>query len=338
MSEERVYRRRVQVVGGGTLAITLPKAWAKRFGVEPGSELSIVVDPSGCLRVYPPNLEVKRRASVAIELEPTVDSNTVVRLVIAHYLAGYHSIRLVFPPAMSSEVAKAIEILRSKVLGLEVLEEDSSSITLYTVVDPEFMEFEAVVKRMARVSLSMLQDLGIALESRDRTLLESIARRDDLVDKLYLLAMKQLSDKLSNPLEAMHPLQGIYLSIALKCIERVADHARSIALILQRCEDEIPKLVVELYNKSIEIFRSATDALINLDVRKAIEIARVVDRAREEENAVRGSIQRIDMCTDHVLEGIRRILAYSVDIAEVVIDIDALRKYIETEVEVIQKK
>lgn len=329
MNEGRVYRRRVQVVGGGTLAITLPKPWAKRFGVEPGSELSIIVDPSGCLRIYPPSADIRRKANVTIELEQEVDLNTIVRLVIAHYLAGYQAIRLVFPPATHSTVAKSIEILRSKVMGLEVLEEDSSSITLYTVIDPEFMEFEAVIKRMVRVSLSMLQDLSIALESRDKVLLESITRRDDLVDKLFLLAMKQLSNKIANPLESVHPLEAIYLSTAIKCIERVADHARSIALVLQSCESEVPKQIIELYGQAVEAFRNAADALINLDDKKAIEIARIVDRARKWEDSVRKSIHRIDIYTDHVLEGIRRILAYSIDIAEVVIDISAVRKYFE---------
>ena len=329
MSEERTFRRRVQLVGGSALAITLPKAWAKKYGIEPGTEINLFLEVDGCLKICPPGFETRKKTSVSIELDPSTDPNTIVRLVIAHYLAGYHAIKLVYQPHMRKKVEEALEVLKAKVMGLEVLDEDSSSTTLYTVVDPEFVSFDSVLRRLARITLSMLYDLGNAFRSRDLDLLESIARRDDLVDKLYLLAMKQLHEKLSNPLESLHPLEAIYLSMALKCIERVADHARTIALLLQRCSSEVPTNVIDLYGQVVELFRESMDALTNFDLVKAIEVAKAVDKAKEVENRVRESIQRIDVCTDHVLEGIRRILAYSIDVAELVIDIVTARKYVE---------
>ncbi len=332
MNNGYLFRRKVQVVGGGTLAITIPKAWAKKHGVEPGSELSIVVNPNGCLTIYPPNIEVRKKVSTVINLREDIDVNTVVRLVIAHYLAGFQSIKLKFPLIMHETIMKSIEILKSKVIGLEILEENSSSATFYITIDPEFMEFEAVTRKIVKVSLSMLQDLGVALKSRDKILLESIIKRDDLVDKLFLLAMKQLSTKISNPLELMHPLEAIYLSIALKHVERVADHASFMALILQSCEGNASDKIISLYHKAVEIYREVVNALISLNVNKAIEIAKNADKVRASLNSIRKSICKTDMCTSHVIESTERILAYSIDIAEVVIDICTIRKYLKQQI------
>ncbi|MFB6217089.1 MAG: AbrB/MazE/SpoVT family DNA-binding domain-containing protein, partial [Candidatus Aenigmatarchaeota archaeon] len=37
-----MYSRKVQITGGSTFMVTLPKAWAEGIGLEPGTEVNMV--------------------------------------------------------------------------------------------------------------------------------------------------------------------------------------------------------------------------------------------------------------------------------------------------------
>jgi len=334
MALSQSYRRRVQLVGGSTLIVSLPKEWARRIGIGPGSEVIVEVLPDGTLHIVPESLRRSERPAQAVVRVPRdPDINTVVREVISYYLAGYKTIKLVFEEINESVVEEIVSNIQNHVMGLEVLEEDGTSITFHSVIDVRFMDLWSVVKRLSRVSLSMLEDLEKCISGCDVKLLENLVRRDNLVDKLYLLVIKQLTEALSRydsgsdilPAEAMH------IAMVAKCIERIADHATGIAKILLETGQgiEVSKEILGLYREAVELFRQSIDSFTGLDRARAIEIARRVDEVKSREKELRKELEAYrHVYLRLLMDGIRRILAYSVDIAEAVLDVTAIRSAI----------
>ncbi len=324
------YRRRVQLVGGSTLTVSIPKEWARRAGVEPGTELVLEVLPDGSLRIIPPGRAVERGEDLAVvKVGRDRDVNTVVREVISYYLAGYKAIKIEFDTVDESFVQRVIALVQSTVMGLEVLDEDRSSVTLHSVIDTEFMDTWSAVKRLMRVAASMLDDLLKAMGSYDRKLLENIVRRDNLVDKLYLLVVKQITKSLlgldtSSPIT---PPEAIHVVMAAKSVERVADHATGMAKALLEVgsSPSIPSEYLEILNRALEVFRTSCRSLAEMNRQLAMEVAKMVDELKRREKEVRQRLEVSDPTLRMLMEGVRRVLAYSIDIAEAVLDITALR-------------
>jgi phosphate uptake regulator len=154
------------------------------------------------------------------------------------------------------------------------------------------------MKRAIRLSVSMHEDIvSYLLGSADRSILEAVIARDNLVDKLYLLALRQLITILRDPYEmgkrGLRYYDAIYMTMFIKSVERVGES-------------------FILMDKDMAI-----EAVRNLEKLKSLE--EDIRRRYSEELARKTAVTRI-------LDAISRIVARSVDIAEEVIDIYALKK------------
>lgn len=332
----RVYRRRVQRIGGSTYIVSLPTLWAKEVGLEPKMEAVLEILPDLSIRLYVPSKHVStvpKEYVVTITSDYTVQD--VAREIIAGYVAGARSIKILHKGVRREVVDDAVILSREKLMGLEVIDEDASSTTLQVVVDPNLSDIVSVMKRMIRIAVSMHEDIVAYIESTSsKDLLEAVIARDDLVDKLYLLALRQLINMLMDPYEmgrrGISYIDSIYISLFIKSIERFADHAVNISSTLMNLA-EVPKYLLELYKGAIEMFRRVAEAFITIDKENAVKSIREVERLRILEEEVRKSysedIARQPMTT-RILDAIARILARSIDIAEEVIDITAFKNIV----------
>ncbi len=325
-----VYRRRVQLVAGSTLSITLPKDWARIVGIKPGTELTMKILPDGSLLIYPPSRSDEIHSLRAVvEPRSCSDLNSIAREILSYYLAGFHEIRVIVKNCSDEDVKRLVHFIHEKVLGLELLDEDAESITFQNVVDPESLDLNSSLKRLTRVAISMLNDLVEALKRRDRSILENLVKRDDIVDKLYLLILRRLIEDttmISNRSELRSASQAIYVSMTAKSIERVADHVRRVATYVLERNPRIDRDVLTLLEDIRNLFEEVCRAFIELNKFKALEIAKRVDEMRNQ-------IKRIESLRDPLLEpladALRRILAYSIDIAETILDLIALNEALE---------
>ncbi|MCS7111727.1 MAG: phosphate uptake regulator PhoU [Ignisphaera sp.] len=329
----RVYRRRVQRIGSSTYIVSLPTLWAKEIGLEPKMEAVLEILPDLSIRLYIPS---KHMATIPKEYVVTINANynvhDVVREIIAGYVAGARNIKILHKGVRREIVDEAVILSRERLMGLEVIDEDVSSTTLQIVVDPNLSDIVSVMKRMIRIAASMHEDIATYIENTgDRGLLEAVIARDNLVDKLYLLALRQLINILMDPYEmgrrGISYIDSIYMSLFIKSVERFADHAVNISLTLLNLA-EVPKYLLELYRGAIEMFKRVAEAFIAIDKESAVKTIREVERLKtveEEIRKVHGENMAKQPSVSRVLDAISRILARSIDIAEEVIDITAVK-------------
>ena len=60
-------KRKVQLTGGGTYFVTLPKQWATRMKIGRGAEISLEENATGSLLLVPPTLAGENRVSLSLE-------------------------------------------------------------------------------------------------------------------------------------------------------------------------------------------------------------------------------------------------------------------------------
>ncbi|HEC63245.1 MAG TPA: phosphate uptake regulator PhoU, partial [Candidatus Acetothermia bacterium] len=121
-----MYKRKVQLTGGGTFFVTLPKEWATREGVQQGAELSLVPSPSGLLLLIPPGLRGHNRCQVPLDGRSKVE---LERDIIAHYIAGFDIIQVIGNRVRPQE-RRMVRGIAQSLIGMEILEETQSTVTL----------------------------------------------------------------------------------------------------------------------------------------------------------------------------------------------------------------
>ncbi len=223
-----MYQRRVQLTGGGTLLVTLPKEWATQMGVGQGTAVSLVPTPSGGLLLLPPAARERNRCRILLDGKTPVQ---LLRDIIAHYIAGFEVIEVV-GKRIRPEERRTIREIAQSLVGLEILGETQAEVTLTCVADVRDFPVDATIRRIFGITEAMWDDALHAFLQKDEELAQDVIERDGDVDRLVLLVARQFGLLLRDLLlekEVGRSRQEFwhYQSVADQ-LERVADHAAKV--------------------------------------------------------------------------------------------------------------
>lgn len=329
-----IVKRRVQITGGSTYIVSLPKEWAKVLNIDKGSEVLLELNPEGWIRLRSPNSTSKGIERVTeVTVRPNLSDAVLSMQIISAYLAGYDTINIRFDPQMAEAAERIANFVRTKTIGLELLEESNDQLTLKTVVDLTSISAHTAVENMIKVVKSMITDLSDVIEGlKQRDLLDTIIRRDDIVDKLYLYIFKQLNlalQGLMSPKElGMNALaEAINLYTMVKSLERIADQVVSIAQWLLDYNGQLTAEIRQLFDKvklsvlsSIDLINTLSQEQILLMYeslhREAVWVAELYSKARASGCA--------NECYP-IFDGAKRIVAQTIDLLEAMMGLNALR-------------
>ena len=115
------------------------------------------------------------------------------------YLIGSNIIKVQGKQAISREDRETMKSAIRRLVGLEIMDEDSKSMTLQFLPEPSTLDPEKIVRRMGSLTQGMLRDTGEALSSGDEKMLTLIAERDDEVDRLYFLLVRAIRTATIDP-------------------------------------------------------------------------------------------------------------------------------------------
>ena len=148
---ENMETRKVQMTGGTTLIVSLPKSWANKVNLKGGEEVSLIPQSDGSLAVRARNVpEVHYTKTIFIEGK---DGDNLIREIIGAYIAGFNSIELKANKILARQrdtVRKTVNML----IGPEIIEETSDKIVLQDVLNPAELSVKKSIKRMFMITSS----------------------------------------------------------------------------------------------------------------------------------------------------------------------------------------
>lgn len=319
--------------GGSTYVVSLPKDWVESMGAGAGDQVTLVRGPGRAVTVLPREAPAGRPAA-SITAGRTDTEESVKRKVIAAYLGGYSSIRVAALGArLKPSHARAVKnLVRTSMIGTEVVESSSESVSVQVLARLPELSFEAALVRMHSVASTMHREAVESFLEADVAHGEEVARMDDEVDRFGLYVRRNLVASVADA--AVLREMGIgraadclgYRAVITR-IERVADHAATIAkrakFLDGRVEPRLAGRIASLSEEALRVFGDAFDALGRGDYSAAEAIAAEAGRAVEAEKALMAGVRdsaRNAGVVRFVLEDLRRVAECSEDIAEVVID------------------
>ena len=325
--------RKVQQTGGSTYIISLPKPWAEKVGIKPGSRVGVQPQPNGNL-IVSSEISEKPLRKKRIDITALNDSS-LERAFIATYLAGYDIMEFT-SSKISADQKKVLRTVCHKLIGPEIIEESSSEVLIQDLLNPNELSIKKAVQRMFLISNSMFNDSISSILNVDTDLAADVMSRDDEVDRLYLVISKQFksilcgtgfADTTDSSIEEYHNLR-----MAAAPIERIADHSHRIAhmVVLFRPElDEKRRLEIQKLGEfASDTFKNAVEALYNFNPKMANQVlenqkmmnAMITQFNRNHFDKTADLLFDTMIAIRTIIDSIGRIADYAANIAEIAIN------------------
>src|SRR6266705_286366 len=340
----QVELRKLQMTGGASYTVSLPKGWVKEQGLKVGDVVAVMPRSDSSLTLVPhekiPSGQSKG-AEVVVAPQKEQDKEQILRTVLAQYLAGYDVIKVRFPPTAKPDLRTYLrESARRMFVGSEIIEESKDELIVQCLSSYGDLPAPKVISRMSLIAKLMLRDAVDSLKRQDTAMAEEIVRRDEEVDRFYLFIIRQLTMAVLNrslilEIGLADPRDCLVYRVVSKSLERIADHATTIAKMSASIENPLPPRLVDEISKTsditISVLEDSLKALAKSDgilANKSIASAESVER--EAENVMDKLFTfklspKSTVAVRLVLESLKRISEYSEDVAEMAINLTARR-------------
>ncbi len=257
-------------MGGGTLLISLPKPWATKNRITKGSTVAVDELSDRKLLVQPIGDAPEKRNELLVEY-PKEDLTYVINDVTGGYLLGYDVIRIQGSKLIGREERAKMKSIIGRLIGLEIMDEDSKNITLQFLLEPTAVNPERILRRMGGIIDGMLRDSVEGVTRSNSGILGLVGERDDEVDRLYFLLVRTIRKATIDPEVAerykLAPVEVLDLRVIASYLESVGDSVSELAkrLVAEPPRRELGKSIagclrrlIEMQDLSVQSFLSRT--------------------------------------------------------------------------------
>ncbi len=273
--------RKVQVTGGSTYTVSLPKGWATDNGVSSGTVVELYPEDDSLL-LTPRSDTSRQEGSLDIS---EIEGERLTRAVMTMYVSGFDIIRLE-ATRITTDQRRAIRNATQGLVGVEILEETTDSVVIQDLLDSSELSIVNAVSRMRLIAVSMLEDAVTALTTNDDDIAHDVIERDDDVDRLWLVVSRIFRATLRSPRAAEElgvPREDCFeYHSSARQLERIADHATKISNLALKLEDvpeDVADALAALHDDAADILEKGMDALSAEDSDEASQLGHAAREA-----------------------------------------------------------
>ncbi len=271
--------RKLQLIGGSSYMVSLPKKWIKANSLTQGDELILHID-GDCVVICPKKSGDQDRIERAvIEKIPKYDERFLLKFIYALYVQGLDEIIIEDKALSPRVVTKMGEIVR-RLIGMEIIDATDNRIILRCLTTPDF-DVEGVLRRMAQIIRGMLECIEDGIRLKDPHELKTVFQLEEDSDRFYLLAVRlenRLIREMSNPTRFDELELLIGERMVAKQLEEIADLLRDLSqYIMGNMDDDVVGEIPFMVRELSYIFQKAFQAYMDRDLGMAEESTRMLE-------------------------------------------------------------
>jgi phosphate uptake regulator len=251
------------------------------------------------------SLKEARKELKTVSIELSQSSEIAMRNVVSAYVGGAG--KIVLKGTGTNSIA---EEARRVLSGIEIAEEEGNTLTLRILAFDD-LQIDNVIKRAYNVTANMF-DLAIKFFRDGGEVLTEISRKEDEVDRLYLLLLRNVT------VGRYLGKESVFKVISAKSIEKVSDHMEEIC---SYGKTHAPNaLIAGLLEKSAKMYSVAYQSLSKAELDRGefaaakraylVDYEKVDGILKKEKDASRMLTLR------SLAEKCNKVLRYSEDIME----------------------
>ena len=321
-------QRKLQVTGGSTFILSLPKDWATKNELKRGSSMVVREEEDGSLSIAPANFPKKEKQDEAyIKASLNDNPDAVMRTAISAYLSGYNvlHIRAQGQKVLSSKLRNHLKTFaRHYFVGTEIVIDTPIELTLQVLLNYPELTVQNALSRMSIIGSSMHREAIAALKKLDYASAKAVIETDREVNRFSLYIVRLLKLAVSN----QRIVKDIGLTSQKEClgyrliaraVERTADHATKIAentlLLKDPVNDEILDRISQLSDLAISMFETSMEALFKHDFNLAETVIEKLSQVHklEKETVLYSHNAKIEEIVNLrlIIESVRRTAEYA---------------------------
>ena len=180
------FTRRLQKIGSSML-VSLPKEWIDANNLNKSNQVEIETNQNN-LSI---RTQLSKRPSKEVEISyPLSEGEGIVPTITGAYLLGFDVIRIVGKSSISINDRESVRGSMRKLVGLEIIDEDATNISIQFLLDETSINPQNILKRMSSIALGMFNDVVLSIKNGDKTNLETIVNRDAEINRQYFLLVR----------------------------------------------------------------------------------------------------------------------------------------------------
>ncbi|WP_100182961.1 phosphate signaling complex PhoU family protein [Candidatus Nitrosotenuis aquarius] len=286
--------RRLQKIGSSIL-VSLPKEWVEANHLDKSAEVELETSDN---TVSITAGKTERPSKEVVISYPLPQDENIVANITGAYLIGYDIIRIKAKTTIPAEDREKIRNSMRRLVGMEIVEEDSSNVNVQFLLDAATLNPQKILKRISSIALGMFNDISSSLISDDRSNLQTLSHRDDEVDRQYFLLVRLIRSTISDKrLATAFHLENIDVldyRIAANILETTSDTLVEIANSLSNTtlsKNDLKK-IYELTKDIESIHQKSIDAFIEQNRSLAIDAIASHRKFQRKISDIRSSIEQ----------------------------------------------
>jgi phosphate uptake regulator len=300
--------RKLQKIGN-TYYVAIPTKWVEENKLKKGEEILLTIRHDGNILIYSNKLPEEK--TVNIKFDKYID-----RRILSYYLLGYHTINVISDQKFAEEEREKILNTAKNLIGLEIVEETMNSITLHNLINDASINPIKLLLRLNAITSTMYVEIIKGFYEEDETLIKQVIDRDNDVDRLYFLMVRQIRSLLQNE-TILNKLNLTYTD----CLD-----LRIAGLILEKIGDECVKIAEYLLNNKIgkgtlQTLKKITEEIQEIQERAIIRFLnkKSVEEIKERINFLFYRLDSIKDIPSEFLFSLKNILNLIIDICDLTI-------------------
>lgn len=269
--------RKLQLIGGSSYMVSLPKDWVKENALKQGDEIVLEIE-NKVITLYPKGFKEDIRTSkVEISDLRRYDEKFLRRFIYALYIQGVDEIRITDKNLGPRLISKISEVVKS-LIGMEIIDaSDKVVLKCLTVTD---FDVYGVVKRMTQIVLTMMETLIESIRMKNFTALEELKNLEDDTDRLYLLAVRQehrLIREFSSPVRWNELRLILGIRTVAKLIEEIIDNLDNFSNYIQVVSEKELETLESFLIELTEAFKMVSKAYFNSELETSEDSIRLLE-------------------------------------------------------------
>ncbi len=272
---------------GNSYAISLPKGWIDRFGLDSSKEIELEEMDSGMLGITAgKNKEQESEEIIHIEKEEPMDN--IYAKIYRAYIQGFRNIIITGHP--DREQFKVISEVQRNLTGLEVIEQSGNRIVFKDFIHLEDIDMDrftsSIFNHLIGMATEITEDISKDIETGDkiRDMDCAVDRTANLVFRCLNLALRDSSymKKIgksthelmitSRIIKNLEKIGNMLVGISYYMNEKQTPRMKEYGYILFKRDRKINSYTIEFLKNWIEYIKPIRDALFNKKTDVAISV------------------------------------------------------------------
>ncbi|HEQ78568.1 MAG TPA: phosphate uptake regulator PhoU [Euryarchaeota archaeon] len=324
--------RKIYLSGGSTYIMSLPKKWVEKVGLKEGDTVFVMETQSSLIVELREKEEDNRE--IVIKTSRVETSEALEKLLISYYLIGYDTLKIILDHKEQLKYREVARHISEILIGVEIVEDTNEALTLEILLNERKLPTIKALRRIHMIVSSMLSELISVFKEGEKALAKDITIRENEVDRLYFLVVRQLKgavrySHLAEKLGISDPRDALGYRMVVKNFERVSDHCENISkTYLKLAENDIEDMreFAKILKLVSDAFQKASKSFFSLDMVAAqrvfydmSEINAIHEKTLNKLFQSKIKANRA-MLLKGIMDSLNRIASYSTDIAEIAIN------------------